>query len=268
MHFSIISSPRAAHQLSHQQCLADGLRKNGIEPILLYSHEKVTTKYVACWGWRTGKRLHEKGHEVLVMERGYLGDRFKYTSLGWNGLNGHATFPEYPGDRGQRFKEHGVKIKPWKKSGDYILLLGQVPTDASLKGRDIMPWYQDMARAAQQKYNLPVVFRPHPDCARKGYTLKVPGTIQTTGKTLAEDFADAKFCIAYNSNSVVDAILAGVPCIVGDKGTMAYAMASESLDELRYPPRAAWAHQLAWMQWTVEEMAGGIPLRFLLSGIK
>lgn len=267
MHFDIIATARAAHQVSHQQALAEGLNNLGIPGKILFSHQRPTSQFVACWGWRRGKELRDQGHEVLVMERGYLADRFQYTSLAWNGLNGHGKFPEYPDDGGARFQSLNLEVKPWKTSGKYILIMGQVPTDASLQGRDLLPWYISAAQRAAQFYRLPVKFRQHPDLTKKGILQQVPGTVHSSN-SLAEDLADARLCICFNSNSAVDAVLAGVPVIVGDKGTMAWEMASTAIRRPRTPDRTAWLHRLAHTQWKLEEIRAGVPLPFLLDVIK
>lgn len=259
-----INQPKDNSPKVHRQYIIDGLMrtKNAfIESV--NGSPLLGVNKVCVWGWKMGARYRQKGFDVLVMERGYIGDRFKYTSLGWNGLNNYATFPEYPDDGGKRFHEHGGIIKPWKKEGDYILILGQVPGDQSLKGRSLIPWYTEMARKAAYKYRLPVHFRPHPDCAKKGIKQIIPGTKPSTG-TLEEALAGAKFSIAYNSNSCLDSILAGVPCVAGDKGTMAWELCSKSVNNIIYPDREKIVHAIAWKQWSPEELQEGIPLKGLL----
>ncbi len=259
---TVVSSFRATHQLVHQEALCKGLAKIGIPAKKSFSAEHVGTEYVACWGWRNGKLLRERGKEVIIMERGYLGDRFAYTSLGWNGLNGHAFFPHYPDDGGRRFADHGGEIKPWKEDGDYALILGQVPGDASLRGQNLLPWYTRMAEEIRALYQIPVYFRQHPDLTRKGVVQRVPGTVKSRG-TLQEALSGALFSVCYNSNAAVDSVLAGTPCIVGDDGSMAYSMCAKSLAQIMRPDRAAWAHGLAWRQWSIEEMESGEALRGL-----
>ncbi len=263
MDFSIIASPRAQHQVTHQGHLQDGLAAHGIKAVLLNSVDQVKTPYVACWGWRLGKQLRERGHEVLVMERGYVGDRFKYTSLGWNGLNGHATFPEYPDDGGERFDRHGGVLNPWKQGGEYALILGQVPKDMSLQGRDMMPWYERMAIEIQQQHNIGVKFRPHPDLKKRGIVQSVRNTYQSES-SLQDDLAGAAFTLCFNSNSAVDSVLAGIPCVVGDNGTMAYDMCAKDIHNPVRPDRELWAHRLAWKQWELSEIKSGAALEGIL----
>lgn len=261
--WTIIKARNSVHQNIHANAMQSGLYHCGIQSKQFLSTYNDLTDKVATWGWRFGKDLFQRGHSVLVMERGYVGDRFKYTSLGWNGLNNHAVFPSYPDDGGERFRAHGGFIKPWKKHGEYILILGQVKGDASLQGKDLSRWYEETAKKARDIYDLPVYFRAHPDSQRRGGYTSVNG-IENKEGTLQDALDGALFTIAYNSNSCLDSILAGVPCFAGDKGTMAWDLCMPSLDKLEYPERERVVHSIAWTQWTIEEISQGIPIKALI----
>src|SRR3972149_2034071 len=118
---------------------------------------------VATWGWRRGKRIFERGKvPVLVMERGYIGDRFKWTSLGWNGLNGHAKFamPSLS-DGFERFAKR-FGMAPWQvRPNGYALIMGQVPGDAACANVNL-PAFYDEATVTMRKRGFDVRFRPHP----------------------------------------------------------------------------------------------------------
>lgn len=238
--------------------MADGLRALGHEPIC--THGTPSTKHVAVWGWRMGQVLRNQGKEVLVMERGYLGDRFKNTSLAWNGLNGRGTFAPDNTDPA-RFNEQ-FAMKPWKQGGDYALIFGQVPGDASLQGRDMMPWYEQAAEEAKA-YGLPVKFRQHPLALKKVGVQKVRGAIASTG-SLEDDLNGAAVAITWNSNSAVDAVLAGVPTVTMDEGSMAWGVTAHEIGKVVRPDRTDWASALAWKQWTADEIRSGAALVGLL----
>lgn len=261
-----VVNPKSSNRLgtspcAHRSSAIEGLRRIGVEVLDLLTPPR-NIKHVACWGWRNGAIYKSRGHDVLVLERGYIGDRFKYTSLGWNGLNNYASFPDYPDDGGERFKEHGGVLKPWKTGGDYILILGQVKGDASLQGRDISDWYARVAKECQDKYKMPVYFRPHPDSKRRGGYHQIPG-IKTLPGTLEESIGGALFTVSYNSNSCLDSILMGTPCYAGDRGTMAWDLCMKDLGQIIRPEREPIVHKIAWTQWTCEEMQTGEPLRAL-----
>lgn len=255
MDFTVIGNPRAAHQLSHQQALSAGLRKHGLQVAEVANENQVRTHRVACWGWRIGKRLRDAGHSVLVMERGYIGDRFAWTSLGWNGLNNRATVPPVPDDGGKRFnKNHAALLKPWQPHGDYVLIMGQVPGDASLQGLDLKPWYASQADSIAKTYGCEVAFRPHPLASMRGGSSKVPGAVTMTGD-LEQALSGAVMVVTFNSNSGVDALLMGKPTTVADEGGMAYGITQEL--------RESWAHRLAWRQWSLEEITAGFALDYV-----
>lgn len=256
MRLTIHASPMSRHQREHQEAMAEGLRRISVEPVLTSGEPR--TKQVACWGWRYGRRFHEAGHDVLVMERGYLGDRFAWTSLAWNGLNGRGEFPEYEDDGGERFRAH-YGMQPWKEGGEYVLLIGQVPGDASLRGKDMNAWYADAAMKAQNAYEMPVKFREHPMALRRGINRRVAYTEPSTGD-LAEALAGAAVVVTWNSNTAVDAVIAGVPAVAMDEGSMAWDVAAHRIGELRRPDRSAWAHRLAWRQWSMDEIRSGVAL--------
>jgi hypothetical protein len=265
MRLTVIASPSAPHQLRHQEMMGQGLKKIGIEPVPIISTyaNSVKTELVACWGWRLGKQLRDKGHEVLVMERAYLGDRFNWTSLAWNGLNGRGEFPPAPDDMGKRFADN-FSMKPWRQtSGDYVLILGQVPGDASLQGRNLMPWYESIAVLAKDAYGLPVYFRQHPGCAKRGVNQMPRHTLKSVG-SLEEALAGAHVTVTFNSNSGVDSVIAGVPNLTLDQGSMAWEVSGHQVGDYVTPDRDSWAHSLAWKQWRLEEISSGFALQHLL----
>ena len=264
MQFTVVANPRSSHQITHQQVLEQGLRRFGID-VINGNARGCHTHYVACWGWRNGKELRDRGHDVLVMERGYLGDRFSWTSLAWNGLNGKGDFGTQPDDNSARFNTH-FTMTPWRETpGEYVLVMGQVPGDASLQGKNLMPWYESVAFLAASAYGLPVHFRRHPKAAQRGITQKPRHTIPSTG-TLDEALAKAHVVITYNSNSGVDAVLAGVPTITMDYGSMAWDMSGHQVGDYLKPDRTEWAAKLAWKQWSIDEIRTGVALEALLRG--
>lgn len=248
------------HQSAHAEALTAGLRVHGIGVRLATPSHIIRTKHTACWGWRLGMRLRRAGHEVLVMERGYIGDRFSYTSLGWNGLNGFALFPSWRVDSGERFAAHGGNLLPWRDKGSYVLILGQVPRDASLRGIDLMPQYEEWAKASKKRFGLPVLFRPHPDVVRKGITQHLSSAEKSTHRSLSEALSEAAVCLNFNSNSGVDAVLAGVPTVSFDSGSMAWDMCGHKIGEIVRPDRTLWAHRLAFKQWSMSEIKTGAAL--------
>lgn len=223
----------------------------------------------ACWGWRRGKALRKAnpGLPVLILERGYVGDRFHWVSAGWNGLNGHAKFPrpaEAPQDLGRRFVECGktlagcesFNMHVWRDPArdGYALILGQVQSDQACMNVNLAYQYRAWAQALRSA-GYSVRYRPHPKAIAQSSGLQ--RGCYTRG-TLAQDLAGAKFSVSWNSNSSVDSVLAGVPSVTFDMGAMAWPVTSHDLQNpVTMPSRTEWAAQLAWCQWQPSELADG-----------
>lgn len=265
MRLAIVTSGGAPHQVSTGDALERGCAALGDSTVRLGSPGEFAAlcrageKFdaVAIWGWRKGSLLRADGHRVLVMERAYIGDRYSWVSLGWNGLNGHAIWPVV-NDMGtnNRFSRHFSQyLKPWKPigSGHYALLMGQVPSDTAVRAIHFPAWAYEMTRHATS-LGYVVRFRPHPQMPR----CTVPGARTYEGLPLETELEGASFAITYNSNSGVDAVLAGVPTITTDKGAMAFPVTTHTLREpLVRPNRHEWTSKMAYRQWLPAEIADG-----------
>jgi len=244
-----------AHEHDYLHKLCRGIAANG--DLAIAGKRSIMPKQgsvdaIAVWGWRQGSIYRDRGFNVICCERGYVGDRFLWTSLGLNGLNGRATFPDAQ-DEGERWERYfGNLMQPWRYRQDgYALIMGQVPHDTAVRGISFPSWVAEMRTAAERKYGR-VKFRAHPQASP---SISLRG--DTLG-SLADDLAGAAIAVTYNSNSGVDAILAGVPTVAMDAGSMVRAVAAHSLDEdpMR-PDRSAWARRIAWAQWLPKELESG-----------
>jgi len=200
----------------------------------------------------------QAGQDFLIMERGYFGNRMKMTSLGFNGLNGRAEFlnANSPADRWQKI---GLVYADWKTRGDYILIMGQVMGDASIKNIDFIHWIRSAHYEMSLLYDLPIVCRPHPLQTADHRHAPCHDFANISTKPLAEDLKHAFCVVTFNSNSGVDAAMAGVPVIACDPGSMAWPIAAQKIREpLRRPSRKQWAHDLAYCQWSELELKDGI----------
>lgn len=237
--------------LQWADAMAEGLMAHGESVERRQIHDHVDSDLAIIWGHgKPGVIEHQKsiGKDYLVMERGYIGDRQKFTSLGFNGLNGRAEFNNQhsPPDR---WEKHGFELKPWKYGGDYVLIMGQVPGDQSIRHIDIREVLHSVADNINDK---PVYYRPHP-LAHETWT---PAPVYYG--TLDECLAGAEYVVTVNSNSAVDAILSGTPAVALDEGSMAWDVATHRLKQLIIrPDRTQWAYNLAYCQWTEEEIRSG-----------
>ena len=214
------------------------------------------------------------------------------------GLN-HYTFDEgifknenSPSDRWEQIqKEQDIEIKPWKKKGDYILILTQNPIDTSLNNIVKKPGdYENFIRSTIEnisKYtDEDILIRPHPrftfrfnkdtlkDINVKNKVLFSENlnnfNVTNGGEDIYKDLENARVAISYSSNSLTEAICEGVPCISLSKTSHAYPVSFHTLDVLRHKElpefdRTQWLYDCSYTQWKMSELNSGIVHERLLS---
>jgi len=256
----IVGYSRQGHQSDWVGKFVQGLKKHGIQPEHRAVGEWVKSDIAVVWGERNRKHAESIARKVLVLERGYFQDRFTLTSIGWDGLNGRADFcnADSPPDR---WLKHGVPVSDWKEGGRYVLILGQVPGDMSHRHADINQFYADSISRLSDS-GLSVVFRPHPLGS-----VKPQGCLVDADSTLEQSLSGAAYCVTFNSNSGVDAVLAGVPTITMDKGAMAWDVTGHNYAEPPRPDREQWLNNLAYCQWDEAEIESGEAWQHLKKGL-
>jgi hypothetical protein len=249
---NVVIYAQMQHQKAPAERMARGLAVHGIASRIV---EPVRATIAPCdlavmWGVRNERIIQMQksvGNHYLVMERGYIGDRFKWTSLGFDGLNGRATFPTID-DGLKRWNENFEQyVKPWRENrmlNPVALIMGQVPGDSSLSGVDFPKWIEAKARQLNNSFYR-VYFRRHPQDKTK--TL-APVPIWEIAN-LAESLEAVDLVVTWNSNSGVDAYLAGNIVWADDPGSMVWGATK--------PGREAWKARMAYTQWLPEEIESG-----------
>lgn len=200
----------------------------------------------------------EQGGKHLVIERGFV-HRDRYYMAGWGGLNGRADFcnRRMPADR---WKQLDVEVAPWRKTGEHIVLCGQVPWDASVQHTDHIGWCRETAMQLRSLTSRPVIFRPHP-MHNQVVPMDDTGVQISTSADLIDDLKNAWAVVTFNSNAGVEATIAGVPAFAFDPGAMGYSIMNQSLDAIeapKMPKRRQWLNNLAYTQWNLDEIAAGL----------
>ncbi len=211
---------------------------------------------------RVFRQQRENKLDVIVLETGYVnrgdGENHHYAA-GFNGLNGRADF-RAKSMGPERWERLGVQLVPYSR-GDTVVLCGQVPHDASVEMHDHRQWLLDTSQELLRITKRPIVFRPHPLAKLP----PLPGCLFST-KPLVEDLKYAHCVVTFNSNSAVESLILGKPVFAFDEGSMVWPIANRNLADLEapmYPERRQWSRDLAWSQWTPEEMRMGKAWRHL-----
>ena len=214
------------------------------------------------------------GRKVIVLEVGGI-KRGTTWKVGLNGINRDAYFGPDMGHDSERSNLLELKVKPWRKDGEHILICGQ--HDKSLQWRD-MPrmsqWVMNTIETIQKHSDRPIVFRPHPRCRLDAIEHQYRNVYRQEPRKIEgsyDDFDmgfDNVFCtISWSSSPGIHSVINGVPAIVGPS-SLAYDVAGHDLNLIEYtqtPDRFKWLNNYAWTEFTVEEIASGLPLKRLTS---
>lgn len=216
--------------------------------------------------------------KLLRLGRNRYSDEYGYYRVAVNGfLQDDADFnnTDSPPDRWALLSQAlGLRLKPYRREGRHILIVGQNPGDASLRGADIFEWMYLTVMQARRVTARPIVVRPHPVTPQsmmkeferlfmtiEGIVVDHPpnGPIQTA-------LQDCWVMLAYSSSATIDALIQGVPCITFSPANMAWPVSDHDLESIERPTlfdREQWLYDLAYAQWSLEEMEAGTAWRHL-----
>lgn len=238
-----------------------GLKTHGYNPIRKSYTDYEESDLAVMWAYKNRHIIEGQkriGKNILVLERGYIGNRFEYSSAGLNGLNGRAIFPNQSDSaRYDSIFKKECELKDWQynTSGD-ILLIGQVSTDAAVRHVNIFEWYGNMIQKIKTIYpEKNVVFRPHPEEKNRWYP---SGVIIEQDTPLEESLQNKFLTVTFSSNSGVISAVNGIPVYAEDVGSMAKSVATKDLSKILYPDRSLWINNLAYSQWNCEEYGSGL----------
>ena len=164
--------------------------------------------------------------------------------------------------------ELGLQVKPWRADGEHILLIGQVPGDASLRGLDMVRWLESTIIDLRLLTRRPLVIRPHPLSPAAALRslrrrLKDDKSVRfdiKPGHRLTSALKDAWATVTYSSSAAIDSILAGVPAITLSPASLAWPVADHGLIHVLEPTlydRQPWLDRLAHSQWSIAEIESG-----------
>jgi len=208
---------------------------------------------------------------TVVLEVGGI-KRGTTWQVGLNGINRTAYFGP-SGMDGVRSRNLGLELKPWRTDGEYILICGQHDKSLQWQGMPSMSqWMLNTITQLQIHYDYPIIIRPHPRCPLphiekefKNVYRQDPKHVNGTYDDFDMNFNNIKYTVSWNSNPGIHSIINGVPAHVGPQ-SLAFDVACPHLlmvDNPLTPDRQQWLNDYAWTEFTIEEIAQGIPLKRL-----
>ena len=212
-------------------------------------------------------RKHNK--PVVVLEVGGI-LRNKTWKMGINGINRDADFANHEFDD-KRWKKMGITLKPWRPTGNVIVICGQHDTSEQWKGLPKMShWVDTTIKTIRKHCDKPIVIRPHPRNGfpfdEKKYTqvrMKAPGrNHQTYDDTDFENILRSTWAVInHSSNPAMQSVFNGIPVFVSES-SLCHDVGNAELSQIikpAMPNRLNWCNWLSYTEWTTEEIEAGEP---------
>ena len=193
------------------------------------------------------------GGRVLVCEEAYFrtvnGER--HIALALHDHNGagiwHVGGP-------QRWRGFNIPLAPWRRGGAHILLREQRGI-GSTKMASPPLWHDDAARRLKRLTTRPVVFRAHPKSRLYPETAAAQPSLE-------DALTDCYAVVTWASAIAAQALVAGVPVFYEAPALICAGACQRGLEGLeapRRPDRLPALERLAWAQWSLAEIASGLP---------
>lgn len=222
--------------------------------------------------WTIWKRAQDRSKPIIVLEVGGI-QRGTTWKVGLNGINRDAFFGN-EGNSNRRAEQLSLTLSDWKinKDGPIIICCQH---DKSLQWANMPPlstWITNTIGTIRQHTKRPIVVRPHPRCSLPQFEINYdnvsrqqPLKINGTYDNFDFKYSHAWAVVNWSSNPAVEAVRNGIPVFVGPS-SLAWPVGNHSLDSIENPltpDRTQWLNDLAHTEWTVQEIAQGIPLKQL-----
>lgn len=284
------------HKLQTLKLFVQGVTANGDHGELFTHHGFEACDVAMMLGW-----VHENGKiaphlqlrkQIVEAQRAQLrrtviadsslflyadhANRLNYLRYSYDGI-----FPDsgyYCNDiadprRWQKISQNlDIHIKPWRATGDHILMCLQRQGGWSMSGHAVQDWAMVTARQLRQHSDRCLVLRAHPgDRDAVSYIPKIIELLKqhriqnvvasSPSTSLLQDLRGAWAMVGHNSSPAVAAAIEGIPVFQTDPvRSHATTVASANLSEIEQPvmpDRQAWIERLAQCHWSHAELASG-----------
>lgn len=195
----------------------------------------------------------------------------KYLRYSFNGV-----FPatgiycnDNPGDENWNNirRDYNMDLKPWRTSGNHILITLQRPQGWSMRGVDLMKWLKRTLGKIRENSDRPILMRWHPGdwkaFPRYKSTLDKFGvTLSPQDRHITQDLVNCWAVVCHNSTPSAVAPIEGIPAFITDDPS--YSQGGDiantdftQLENPNLPDREQWIRKLAQCHWSFEDVKSG-----------
>lgn len=210
----------------------------------------------------------QQNKPVIILEVGSLRRGITW-KVGINHVNRLGNFGNLENLDTHRNAKLGIPFTTNTFRRDEILIAGQHEKSLQWQGQPSMEqWTTSIVNQIRQITDRPIVVRPHP---RSPFNLSIPNARMDTVIKIPNTYDDFNIrydyhCVVnFNSGPAVQAALMGTP-VVCDSSSLAYPIsdAITNINNPTLPDRTQWFLELLHTEWTIDELANGIPQQRLI----
>lgn len=230
------------------QAMAEGVVRAGDKAVVReLTASPISADVALMYGWKHAGSM-KRYKNYAYFDLGYW-DRERYYRWSMNGWSPSLKRGMPP----DRFQSLGLTVSPWRKPCGEIVVAGATMKASSEHGLRYQEWETNAVQRLQG-LGKRVVYRPKPN---DKFATPIPGAAFDR-RPISEALASAHGWVTHHSNSAVDALLAGVPvhCETGAASHFSVPMETMGDPEL-LAGREQFLYDVAWLQWTLEEMRSG-----------
>lgn len=165
----------------------------------------------------------------------------------------------------------GITLKPWRQTGNHILICLQRNGGWSMRGLSVQDWLDTTINQIRMySKKRPIIVRTHPGDKKIKRILKInhKNVYLSTKENIRDDLAGAWATVLYNSSPAVASAIEGVPVFLTDPNpehSQAHVVSNTNLADLenpRMPERQEWIERLAMCHWNFHELRDGSAWQF------
>jgi hypothetical protein len=215
------------------------------------------------------EKIYQNHCPIIIIEVGNL-RRGETWRVSLNHINRLGKFGNHEDLAPDRPKKLGVKLGTVKENRrPEIMIATQHQRSLQWQGQPTMiDWVHSTVEKIRQHSDRKIIVRPHP---RSPISLNIPGVEvglprQITGTYDDFDIDYNCHCVVnHNSGPAVQAAIHGTP-IICDSSSLAGEISGrfEDIETAKLPDREDWFLKLCHTEWTVSEIAQGIPMKRLM----
>jgi hypothetical protein len=194
----------------------------------------------------------------------------KYLRYSFNGV-----FPrdgiycnENPSDENwNRMRAHyNMDLRPWRTQGAHILVCMQRPMGWSMRGQNLMQWFESTLTKIRQHSDRPIILRWHPgdwkNFPKNINFSRYNVTLSPQERHITQDLINCWALVVHNSTPSSVAVIEGIPSFITDDPGYCQAgdVANTDLSLIEnpnLPDREQWIRKLAQCHWSFEDLRSG-----------